>query len=187
MTCEERSTRRSRCGRCKWGSFFDVSIYQDERQSDVMAVHLSQGGLGLPDRDFYFNPEPGVATIRAAYVVHIARVLVLLGRDSAAAATSAHAVMAFETALAKASRTLEALRDPPKNYNKMRTAEVTAKHTPSIAWADRLGAWGIHPDSVIVGQPEFFDAVDRLLAATPVPGAQGLPALPSWRASTRPT
>jgi len=154
------------------GVFFDVSIYQDERHSDVMAVHISQGGLGLPERDFYFNKEAGIAKIRAAYVVHIARTLGQLGRDSAAAGKAAQRVMAFETALAKASRKLEALRDPPKNYNKMRTADVTARHTPSIAWADRLGAWGIHPDSVIVGQPEFLDAVNRLLGATPLPVLQ---------------
>ena len=126
----------------------------------------------MPDRDFYLNKEKGVARIRAAYLVHIGRVLALIGRDSAAAATAAQRVMAFESALAKVSRPLEALRDPPKNYNKMRTADATAKHTPSIDWAGRLGAWGIHPDSVIVGQPEFFDAVNRLLAATPVPVLQ---------------
>lgn len=150
-------------------AFFRVGIYQDERHSDAMAVHLSQGGLGLPDRDFYFNAEPGVAKIRAAYVVHIARVLALLGQDSATAGSAAGKVMEFETALARASRKLEDLRDPPKNYNKLRTADVTAKLTSSIAWTDRLGAWKIRPDSVIVGQPEYFGAVNRLLSATPVP------------------
>src|SRR5207237_5425485 len=84
------------------GPFFSFYVYQDERKSDVMAVHLSQGGLGLPERDFYFNPDTGVAHVREEYVAHIARTLQLLGRDAAAAKTAAQNVMTFETALAKA-------------------------------------------------------------------------------------
>ena len=72
----------------------------------------TQGGLGLPERDFYFNPEAGVVKIRADYVEHIARTFVLLGREPKAAKAAAEQVMAFETALAKASRKLEDLRDP---------------------------------------------------------------------------
>jgi putative endopeptidase len=93
----------------------------------------------------------------------------LLGRDPAKSKTDAAAVMAFETELAKVSRKLEDLRDPPKNYNKMSPADVTAKYTPSIVWADRFATWNQHPEYVIVGQPEFFAAVDKLLKDTPVP------------------
>jgi putative endopeptidase len=150
------------------GAFFNVSVNQDEKNSDEMSVHLSQGGLGLPDRDFYFNPEKGVAHIRDEYVAHIGRTLKLFGRDDAASKAAAAKVMAFETALARASRKLEDLRDPQKNYNKMTPAEVTSKHTPSILWTDRLAAWNLHPASVVVGQPEFFSAVNGLLAQTPV-------------------
>src|SRR6266550_7539614 len=77
------------------GPFFSFYVYQDERKSDVMAAHLSQGGLGLPERDFYFNPDTGVARIREEYVAHIARTLQLLGRDPGAAKTAAQNVMAF--------------------------------------------------------------------------------------------
>ena len=87
--------------------------------------------------------------------------LTLLGRGRDASQGAAANVMAFETALAKASRKLEDLRDPQKNYNKMAPADVTAKHTPSIVWTDRLAAWNLHPASVIVGQPEFFTALER--------------------------
>ena len=62
-------------------AFFSVAVIQDEKNSSTMAVHLLQGGLGLPDRDFYFNPEPGVASTRQAYLAHMARTLELLGRD----------------------------------------------------------------------------------------------------------
>ncbi len=137
-----------------------------------MALHLYQGGLGLPERDYYFNPEAGVAKVRAEYPVHLARVLGLLGRDPAAATEAAKAVMAFETELARASRKLEELRDPPKNYNKMSPGELTAKYTPSIAWSGRIATWTLHPATVIVGQPEFFSALEGLLAKTPVPVLQ---------------
>jgi len=150
-------------------AFFDVSVFQDERNSSEMSVHLSQAGLGLPERDFYFNADTGVAKVRTEYVAHLARLLRLLGADSAAAPARAGRVMAFETALAKASRKLEALRDPVKNYNKMTPAQVTARHTPGIAWGDRLAAWRIHAQQVIVGQPEYLSAVNALVASTPVP------------------
>src|SRR5262249_47482514 len=126
------------------------------------------GGLGLPDRDFYFNPETGVAKIRAEYVTHLQNMLKLIGSDDQAAAASAAKIMEFETALAKVSRKLEDLRDPVRNYNKMTLADVRQKHTPSIAWEDRLGEWNIRPPYVVVGQPEFFSGVDSLLKKTPV-------------------
>ena len=77
----------------------------------------SQDGLGLPDRDFYFSPEAGVAKIRTEYVSHLHNMLKLLGSDDASATKGATDVMAFETALAKVSRKLEDLRDPQRNYN----------------------------------------------------------------------
>jgi putative endopeptidase len=154
------------------GAFCDVSVNQDEKQSDVMAVHITQGGLGLPDRDFYFNREKGTAKIRKEYVAHLARMLKLLGRADRDAEKSANAVMKFETALAKASRKLEDLRDPEKNYNKMSPAGLTKSHTPLIAWDARLAAMSLHPDYVVVGQPEFFTALNKVLKQTPVPVLQ---------------
>lgn len=153
-------------------AFLGWSVAQDERHSDTMSVHVAQGGLGLPERDFYFNPEPGVASIRREYVAHVARMLRLLGRDEAGAGRAAEAVMAFETELARASRPLEDLRDPQRNYNPMPPAEFTARHTPSIDWARRLGASGLRPAQVVVGQPEYFDALEPLLRRTPVPVLQ---------------
>lgn len=146
---------------------FGLSVGQDEKQSDVMAVHLSQDGLGLPERDFYFNEEKGVAKIRVEYVAHIKRTLKLLGRTEAEAKVTAAQVMEFETALAKASRKLEDLRDPERNYNKLTPAELTLKYTPSIAWNDRLRGMGLRADTVIVGQPEFFTGLEGLLNGTP--------------------
>src|SRR5262245_27910211 len=104
--------------------FWSSGVDQDPKQSDLIAVLLYQGGLGLPERDYYFNTEAGVAKVRADYPHHVARMLVLLGQDHAAAEKAGQAVLEFETALAKASRTLEALRDPYANYNKMSVADL---------------------------------------------------------------
>jgi len=151
------------------GAFFDFGVFQDEKASEVMAGHAAQGGLGLPERDYYFNTEAGVAKARAAYVVHLANVLKLLGAEAKSATAQAQKVMAFETALAKVSRKLEDLRDPEKNYNKMAPAEFTQKVTPAIAWADRLHGWKLDAAYVIVGQPEFFAGLQAQLKDTPAP------------------
>ena len=152
--------------------FCSIGVYQDEKNSEEMAVHFGQGGLGLPARDFYFNPEKGVAKIRVAYVEHLSRLLVLTGRSEADAKSAAARVMAFETQLARASRKMEDLRDPQKNYNKMALETLTSEHTPAIAWAERLATWNLKPTTVVVGQPEFYDALQDLLAVTAVPVLQ---------------
>ena len=151
------------------GVFFSFGIEQDEKASDVMAVHVGQGGLGLPDRDYYFNNEEGVAKARSAYVTHIRNVFKLLGADETAATASATQVMAFETALAKVSRPLADLRDPQKNYNKMAPTELVQKYTPSIAWPTRLAAWKLTTDNIIVGQPEFFSGLESEMKKVPLP------------------
>ena len=150
-------------------TFFDLMVGQDERQSDLMAVHLEQGGLGLPERDFYFNPEAGTAQVRQEYVAHLGRMLQLMGRPEAAAQAAAEQVMQFETALAKASRKLEDLRDPEKNYHKLSPAALTRKHTPLNNWTNHMATLSLHPSYVLVGQPEFFTALNRLLHQTPIP------------------
>ncbi len=148
---------------------FDINVSQDEKNSGLMAIHLSQGGLGLPDRDFYFNPERGVARARDEYRAHIARTLQMLGRSPEQSEAQARELLKFETALAKSSRKLEELNDPDKNYNPLSPAYLTEKYTPSIDWKLRLAAWNLHPDVLIVGQPEFFAALEQLLRHTPVP------------------
>jgi putative endopeptidase len=148
--------------------FFGFGIAQDEKASDVMAVYVMQGGLGLPERDYYFNQEAGIAKAREAYVAHLTNVLKLLGDAAPGAAARADAVMAFETALAKVSRPIAELRDPQKNYNKMAPDELTRHYTPSIAWLARMKEWQLAPGYVIVGQPEFFSGLEAQLARTPV-------------------
>jgi putative endopeptidase len=147
-------------------AFFGFGVQQDEKASDVMAVHLMQGGLALPDRDYYLGSEGGTVKVREAYVVHLANVLKLLGADAADAQRRAGNVMAFETALAKVSRPLADLQDPQKNYNRMSPARLTGKYTPAIAWTERMKGWNLAPGYVVVGQPEFFTGLQAQLART---------------------
>ncbi len=142
---------------------FSPSVDQDEKNSSVYAYHLWQGGLGLPNRDYYFNSDARTVNIRHEYVGHIARMFRLLGEDSSVAAAHSVAVMALETRLAGASRKLEDLRDPYRNYNKLSIPRLE-QLTPAIPWRTVLTSMAVTGiDSVIVGQPEFYQEVDRSL------------------------
>jgi len=144
-------------------------IAQDDKKSDTMAVTLDQGGLGLPNRDFYFRADENSSKVRAGYRKYVQRLLELSARGKRVAPDAGDRVIAFETALAKASRPLADLRDPEKNYNKMATVEVRDKLTPSIDWPARLEAFGVKgADTVIVGQPEFYGALEGELRKTPL-------------------
>ncbi|WP_173810064.1 M13 family metallopeptidase [Hymenobacter caeli] len=143
-------------------------VGQDDKNSDKMAMYLYQSGLGLPNRDYYFNTDNRTKGVRRAYVRHVASTFKLLGQDSTAANANAARVMALETSLAKSSRKLEALRDPYKNYNKMTVAQL-GKLTPGIDWQTWFGQLGApRVDTVIVGQPEFYQTVGQLLKTKPV-------------------
>jgi putative endopeptidase len=147
---------------------FDEGVSQDAKNSSVMAYYLNQGGLGLPDRDYYFNTDARTAGIRNAYGPHIARMLQLMGYDSARAALSSQAIVRLETELAASSRKREDLRDPYRNYNKFAIGNLGAL-VSSIEWSQWLKDIGIHQlDSAIVGQPEFFRTLDKVLKEEPL-------------------
>ena len=144
--------------------FFNEGAQQDAKQSDVMAYYIGQGGLGLPDRDYYFNTDPITTKVRTAYPAYVSSILSLSGIDSALASTKATNIIALEAKLAKASRKLEDLRDPYANYNKMAITDLR-KNYPGTDWADILTTIGVkHVDSVIIGQPEFLKALDAVVA-----------------------
>ena len=147
------------------GALYGNYIVQDEKNSDRYAVHLGQGGLGLPDRDYYVDTDERAAMLRREYVAHVGRMLNLLGDPSVAATAHAKTIMAMETELARASRKLEDLRDPIKNYNAM-SLDSIGKLTPSIRWREHLADGKVTGvDTVVVGQPEFFQQVERSLHA----------------------
>ena len=145
------------------GAMFGTYIFQDEMDSTRYALHLYQGGLGLPDRDYYFDDDERTRNIRAEYVKHVAKMFGLLGDNNATAAKNSETVMRMETDLARASRKLADLRDPHANYNAM-SLEEAGKLTPSIAWKNFLDKGNIQDvQRVVVGQPEFFKQVEQSL------------------------
>lgn len=151
------------------GALFGEGVTQDAKNSAVMCYQLWQGGLGLPNRDYYFNTDERTVKIRNAYPGYLTRLFVLCGSDSTAAAKKAADIVTMETQLAKSSRKLEALRDPYANYNKMTTLAL-AKMAPSLDWQGMFGIIGLPKvDTVVVGQPEFYKNLDKVLKNTPLP------------------
>ena len=146
--------------------FFGDYVAQDDKNSEVMAFQMGQGGIGMPNRDYYFNTDERTVKVKAAYKEYLLKTFRQL--DTATAQKNTDAVLALETKLAKASRKLADLRDPYKNYNKMSWADLT-KIAPAINWnqyAANIGANKV--DSIIIGQPEFFSALSNELKATPI-------------------
>lgn len=138
-------------------------VSQDDKISSKHALFLQQGGLGLGEREYYFNTDSETKNIRIEYVKHIKAMLQLLGEPETVAQSSAAKVMQIETELAKNSRKMEALRDPIKNYNKMSIAKLNTI-TSNINWNKTLVDFGIlKADSVIVGQPEFYKGLNNML------------------------
>ncbi|GAA4378723.1 M13 family metallopeptidase [Hymenobacter koreensis] len=143
-------------------------VGQDAKNSDKMALQLWQDGLGMPNRDYYFNKDARTSNIRKEYVQHLTNMFKLSGQDAATAAANSARVMQLETALAKSSRKLEDLRDPYANYNKMSVAEL-GKLTPGIEWKSLLAQMELRKaDTVIVGQPEFYQTAGKLLTSSSI-------------------
>lgn len=142
---------------------FNFYVSQDDKNSQKNALQFMQGGLGLGQRDYYFNTDKETENIRKEYVKHIQRIFELTGTPTDVAIKNASAIMKLETELAKNSRKMEALRDPVKNYNKMSVAQFSAA-TPNINWSVMLQNLKVkNADSVIVGQPEFYKALNNTL------------------------
>lgn len=149
---------------CLFGDY----IAQDDKNSEVMAYVLSQGGLGMPNREYYFNTDERTKNIQAAYKNYLLKTFIQLGSDEAAAQKNTAAVYALEEKLARSSRKLADLRDPYKNYNKM-SVEALAKIAPAINWNDFITITGIKKlDSVIVGQPEFYTTLSNQFQSTSI-------------------
>ena len=143
-----------------------ISIGQDSRASTRYAAHIEQGGLGLPDRDYYLKLEDArLAKVRARYERHIATMLGLSGAQDAAG--KARAIVALETALAEVQWTKVENRDPVKRYNKVALDKLDAL-TPGYDWRGALAAAGVasKTDYVIVRQPSYLSGWNRVLGAT---------------------
>ncbi|MCX6928976.1 MAG: M13 family metallopeptidase [Verrucomicrobia bacterium] len=148
------------------GACFGRSVAPDAKNSAVYAFYLSQGGLGLPDRDYYLTER--FAKQRGAYEAHVARMLTLLGEEPAAAKTHAATVLELETALAQASKSRVDLRDPIANYHKFAVADLI-RDNPDAPVKAYLVASGLGTlPELIIRQPEFFQALHVLFTERPL-------------------
>lgn len=147
---------------------FSDYVTQDDKNSNVMVYKLGQGGLGMPNRDYYFNTDARTEKVRKAYKDYLLKTFQQLGGDSSTTLRKATAVYALETKLAAASRRLQDLRDPYKNYHKMDAAQLRTL-APVIDWNTYTKAIGIsNLDTVVIGQPEFYTALNTALTTVPV-------------------
>jgi predicted metalloendopeptidase len=133
----------------------------DDKNSSVYAFFFGQGGLSLPDREYYLSP--GFSTLKKQFEAHVTRMFGMKALPAKQAAESAKAVLAIETALAKSSRTRTELRDREKNYNRMDVSALESRYR-SLAPTSYLEGVGVKDASyVVVGQPEFFDSLATLV------------------------
>lgn len=143
-----------------------IGPMQDFRDSTRVIAFASQSGLGLPNRDYYLKGGSSFRAARTAYLSHIARMLTLLKRAPPSAQREARAVLALETRLARASMPDAEQRNPSAIYHPLDLGHAGAL-TPHLDWRSMLTDLG-HPeiDSLNIGMPRFFAAVDRELAHT---------------------
>jgi putative endopeptidase len=149
--------------RTPWG----LDISPDARDATRYVAHLEQSSLGLPDRDYYLKDDAHFQQIRAAYREHIVKLLTLGGEP--AAETSAEAIIALETELARLQWTRVENRDPLKTYNKRDIAALPALVTNND-WTSYLSAGGVDAQThtLIVAQPSYFDGIGAVLREVPL-------------------
>lgn len=149
-----------------FGVLFGMAPTQDSADASKVIIGLDQGGLGLPDRDYYLKDDPQSKGLKTAYEGYVASMLTELGHKPAAAKREAAEVVALETELAKVSKDKVARRDPKSMYNRLEKAGV-AKAAPSFDWAAYWKTTGLAKvDGVTVGAPEFFSGIEVQLKAT---------------------
>jgi putative endopeptidase len=147
---------------------FNFTSTPDLKNSSRVIARLSQGGLSLPDRDYYLKDEPRLKKIRTEYVAHVAKMFELLGDKREDAERQAKRVLDFETRLAKASRARVDLRDPHRNYHLMSVADME-KETPGVSWKPYLKALRLGElKELTVGQPDFLKEVGKMILQTPL-------------------
>jgi len=147
------------------GVLFSLFANADYKDSANVIAYVGQGGLGLPEKGYYFDDSQ--AKIRDAYVAYIAQVLTLSGVDAEQAKTQAKAVMDFETRLAKASMSRIEMRDPAKRYNPVSAADAD-KLTPNFSWTALFDTLKVPAaQKFSMAQPAFFGEVDKMLADVP--------------------
>lgn len=145
--------------------FFGGYVGQDDKNPDVYIYTMFQGGLGMPDRDFYLKDNERNAKLQAAYLKHLENILTLAGEQDAAA--RAQAVYAFEKQIATVHWDKNDSSDATKVYNKMTLAELE-KAAPGFDWTTFVRGIGVKEDALLVSQPSAFTGEAKLIADAPI-------------------
>jgi putative endopeptidase len=149
-------------------AFFVVDSTQDFKDSTQVTGEVDQGGLGMPDRDYYTREDEKSKQQRDEYVKHVTKMFELMGDNAEIAAAEAQTVVELETRLAKASQTKVERRDPQAVYHRMPQAQLKTL-APNFPWDDYFSAVGLAgKGDVNVTAPTFFKEISALLASEPM-------------------
>ncbi len=160
-------------------AMFNFGSLQDFKDSTEQTGGAFQGGIGMPDRDYYTKTDDASVKLRDAYQAHVVKMFGLMGDSDDRSKTEAATVMAIETKLAAASMTRVEQRDPEKIYHRMGLDELAAM-TPHFSWPAYFGAIGFPGIRVVnAAQPDFFKALDAQLTADSARGLENISALAS--------
>lgn len=147
-------------------SLFYVFSEADQKNSSMTIAFIYQGGLGLPDVDYYTNDDESSKKLRADYLVHLQRMFILTGDSKELAEEEAVAVLNIETKLAEVSKTRLERRDPNANFNKMNISELS-KISPDFNWSSYFNQIGLSdPGDINVAQPDFFKGISTIMTNT---------------------
>jgi putative endopeptidase len=148
---------------------FSFGISPDEKNVTKYICQFGQGGLGMPDRDYYFNKDERTVKIKDAYKKYLVKMMTLVDRDSLGAEKKGEGIYKLETSLAKASMTRTEMRDPYKLYNKYDLQGLN-KLAPAIDWKSFFRQMHMEgQDSCIISAPDFFREVAAKIISEPLP------------------
>ncbi|MCU0326864.1 MAG: M13 family metallopeptidase [Spirosomaceae bacterium] len=148
-------------------SIIGFRVGPDIKKSSINIVNLSQTGIGLPERDYYFRTDASTLNIQKSYKDYIAKLFTLTGISPSKAEGMAAAVYSIEKELATSHKTNIERRNVQANYNKLSVADIAAKQ-PNIGWLTYFKGLGINIDSLNMQQPAYYDRLNSLLTTTSI-------------------
>ncbi|QKZ13496.1 M13 family metallopeptidase [Spirosoma sp. KUDC1026] len=150
------------------GAFLGYYVIPDDRRSSINRINFQQAGLSLPEKGYYTRTDEATKKIRADFLTYAAKLFTLTGVEPALARTKAETILTFETRLAQSHKEQAGLLDPVANYHKFAVADLS-RQMPHLHWRDLLNSMGLQRiDTVLVGQPGYYRALDSLLTVTPL-------------------
>ncbi|MEZ4904823.1 MAG: M13 family metallopeptidase [Spirosomataceae bacterium] len=147
--------------------WFGLYVGADDKNPGYNALQFGQAALSLPEKDYYFRTDEATKKVREAFKKYVATLFTLSGTDAVAAKQKAESILKLETEIAKSHRSQVELRDPEKNYNKYAIKDLI-KLTPGIDWVGFTQKMGVKTDTILIGQPDYYKALDKVLGTQPI-------------------